>query len=360
MSTIHSKRIVIFAPYPKGTAPSQRFRFEQYLELFEKEGYVIEYKAFLSDSAWNILYKDGSYIKKTFHILASFFRRWKEVFTTKRYDIIFIHREMAHIGPPIFEWILAKILKRKFIYDLDDAIWMANYSESNAKFQRLKAYWKVNYCMKWASKISAGNEFLANYSRQFNPNVTVIPTTIDLMNQHNLITDYDKTPIIIGWTGTLTTMNYLEEIIPVLQKLEDNYSFIFRVISNQEPKFDLKSLQYIPWNKSTEIADLAQIQIGLMPLADDKWAQGKCGFKALQYMALGIPTLLSPVGVNKQIVKHQETGFFCSTTEEWMVFLEKLLQDSSLRKTIGQAGRAVIQNHYSVTANFNKYLNLLQ
>lgn len=359
MSRTVPKRIIIFAPYPKGTAPSQRFRFEQYLPLLEQEGYEIVYKSFLSEKTWDVLYKDGGVFQKIFGVLGSFLRRWIDIFKIKKTDLVFVHREMSHIGPPIFEWITAKVLRRKYIYDFDDAIWLPNYSESNARFHRLKAYWKVNYCMKWADKISAGNAYLANYAKKFNPNIFVVPTTIDMENHHNLSVDYEKKPIVIGWTGTHTTMHYLDEIVPVMQELENEFDFIFRVISNEKPEYNLKSLEYLPWKKETEIEDLASFQIGIMPLEDDKWAKGKCGFKALQYMSLGIPTLLSPVGVNTEIVSDKISGYFCSSKEDWKANLRLLLSDDSLRKEMGQAGREVISQRYSVQANIDKYKELL-
>src|SRR5690554_4825156 len=169
-------RIVIFAPYPKGTAPSQRFRFEQYLSLLEKEGYEIVYKSFLSQKTWKLLYQERSYIKKALGITGSFLKRWRDLFQLKKSDILFVHREMSHMGPPIFEWIVAKILRKKYIYDFDDAIWLPNYSEVNAKIHWLKAYWKVKYCIKWADQLSVGNDYLAEYAHPFNTNITVIPT----------------------------------------------------------------------------------------------------------------------------------------------------------------------------------------
>lgn len=228
------KKIYILAPYPKGQAPSQRFRFEQYLDILEKEGCEVKFYSFLSEKAWKTLYQPGNYLGKFDQVMISFMRRWGLIFKLKKADHVFVHREMAHIGPPIFEWISAKILGVKYIYDFDDAIWLPNYSEANARFQRLKAYWKVKYCMKWAHKVTAGNDYLADFARKYNNNVEVIPTTIDLQNHHNLETNQSLKPLVIGWTGTHTTMRYLSEITPVLQELEKDHEFEFHVISNEK------------------------------------------------------------------------------------------------------------------------------
>ena len=349
-------RIIIFAPYPRDEAPSQRFRFEQYLDRLEKDGYEIVYSSFLSEKEWRVLYKEGNYLEKFTGVWKSFFRRWNTLFKLKKSDILFVHREIAHIGPPIFEWIIAKGLRRKYIYDFDDAIWLPNYSQVNSKIQGLKMYWKVKYCIKWAHTVNAGNDFLADYAKKINVNVNVVPTTIDLENYHNLLTDYSRLPITVGWTGTHTTMRYLDEIVPILQDLEKQYDFVFQVISNKAPDFNLKSLKFVKWNKSTEIKDLATIQIGVMPLTEDQWSEGKCGFKALQYMALGIPVIISPVGVNSKIVKNEENGYLVSSSEEWKKRLIELLEDENLRKRIGEAGRKTILDNYSVTANYQKYI----
>lgn len=353
-----AKRIFFIAPYPFEAAPSQRFRFEQYFTFLEKQGYEIEEHPFYDEETWKTLYSRGNIVKKAWGLIRCFARRKLLLFKLHKADHIFIHREVAHVGPPIFEWIIAKVLRRKYIYDFDDAIWLPNYSETNARFHRLKAYWKVNYCMKWAHQVTAGNDYLANYARKFNQNVQVIPTTIDTEGHHNVHCDQDQEPVTIGWTGTHTTMRYLDPLIPILRELEKKYHFKFRVISNQAPEFELKSMEYVPWKKETEIEDLTQIQIGLMPLEEDIWSEGKCGFKGLQYMSLGMATILSPVGVNKTIVQDGENGFLASTAEEWENKLVQLIQSKALRRTFGENGRKTVESHYSVEANKHKYLKL--
>lgn len=352
-------KVLIISTYPKGTAPGQRFRYEQYLSLLEADGMTFFDRPFLSEKTWSVYYAEGKTMAKALGILSGFFRRFLLMFTVFRYDRIFVYREMAPLGPPIFEWILARVLRRKYIYDFDDAIWLPNYSASNARFHRLKFYKKVNRCMKWAWKISAGNAYLADYARQFNPNVSIIPTTIDTIHHHNLQTDYAHHPPVIGWTGTHTTMRYLDTIVPVLAELEQQFEFEFLVISNEDPNIPLRSFRYLPWKKESEIKDLATINIGIMPLEEDIWSKGKCGFKALQYMALGIPTVLSPVGVNTSIVEHGINGFHARSESEWKLYLTMLLKDAELRRQVGQAGKQTVEKHYSVRANYAVYKHLL-
>lgn len=355
-----SKTIYFIVPYPYQKAPSQRFRFEQYVDFLKSQGFEIEIHPFIDEQTWEKLYTENNTLAKVGGILKSFLNRFKLLFRLKKADYIFIHREASQIGPPIFEWFIAKVLRRKYIYDFDDAIWLANYSEVNARFQKLKMYWKVNYCMKWASQVVAGNQYLADYARQFNSKVLIIPTTIDTIHHHNLMTNPLPEKVSIGWTGTHTTMNYLDDLIPVLKELSTRFTFDFIVISNQKTNYDLDNLIYIPWNKETEIEDLVKINIGVMPLKNDAWAEGKCGFKGLQYMALQIPTIMSPVGVNKEIVESGINGYLASTPEEWKVILEDLLQNPTKRIEIGLAGKLTIDERYSVLANRPKYLALFR
>lgn len=353
-------KIHIIAPYPKGEAPSQRFRFEQYLHFLENHHFEIHYHSFHTQKSWNRLYQKGKIIQKTLDLNYNFLRRWILLFRLIGAKHIFMHREMAHLGPPVFEWILVKVLRKKYIYDFDDAIWIPNYSAVNARFQKLKCYWKVRFLIKWASKVSAGNDFLANYARQFNQQVEVIPTTIDTQNQHTARVDQEAKPLVIGWTGTHSTMHYLDFVVPILRKLEGEFDFRFKVISNKKPDYELRSLVYQDWNAETEMNDLAEIQVGIMPLVLDAWSEGKCGFKALQYMALGMAGIVSPVGVNTRIIQNRENGLIAETTEEWEQAIRLLLTDEALRKSLGQRATLTIQQAWSVDAWKENYLQLFR
>ena len=353
-----SQTIFFLVPYPYGEAPSQRFRFEQYIPYLKEQGCVIEIHPFYNLKTWKTLYSEGNVGRKIWGLLTSFLRRFVLLFRLRSATHIFIHREAAHVGPPVFEWIIAKVLRKKYTFDFDDAIWLPNYSETNARFHRIKAYWKVNYCMKWAHAITAGNEYLASYAQQFNTNVQIIPTTIDTDNHHTIRSNHHNSKVVIGWTGTHTTMRYVDELIPTLQDLEQTFDFTFLIISNEKPSYDLKSLEFIRWNKETEIEDLAKMHIGVMPLHNDIWSEGKCGFKGLQYMALEIATIVSPVGVNTEIIYDGHNGYLAGSPEEWKEKLIHLLEDRDLRIRLGQEGRKTIEERYSVNATKEKYFRL--
>ncbi|QKG55512.1 glycosyltransferase family 4 protein [Hymenobacter sp. BRD128] len=355
-------RILFLIPYPSGQAPSQRFRFEQYLDILRQKGHVYKLAPFLDDTTWRILYQPGQAVRKALGILRGFGRRLGHVLAALRYDFIFVHREAAPLGPPIFEWLLANVLRKKIIYDFDDAIWLSNTSEANKMAAGLKWHHKVESICRWAYKNSCGNEYLATYARQFNASTVVNPTTIDTVHLHNQVRDQLALgPLVIGWTGTHSTLKYLLPLVPVLAQLEaEGFEFEFRVISNQPPEFNqpLRSLRFVPWQKATEIPDLLTFHVGLMPLEDDPWAKGKCAFKALQYMALGIPALVSPVGMNTEVVQDDYNGYICRTPSEWHQRLRQLLTDSAHRQALGAAARATIEQRYSVNANTPNFLQL--
>jgi len=352
--------ILFLVPYPQGQAPSQRFRFEQYLPALTAVGHTYKLKSFLSIQTWHILYGNGQAVVKALGIIVSFARRLGLLLKLSTYDFVFIHREATPIGPPILEWIIAKILRKKIIYDFDDAIWLANTSEANRLAAGLKWHKKVASICRWASRNSCGNAYLAAYALQFNPRTIINPTTIDTENLHNKVRDQSAPGrLIIGWTGTHSTLKYLDQLVPVLARLEaEGMDFEFRVISNQPPALPLRSLVYVPWRKDTEIPDLLEFHVGLMPLEDDLWAKGKCAFKALQYMALGIPALVSPVGMNTEVVQNDYNGYICATPAEWEAHLRQLLADPKLRERLGSAARATVIARYSVCANTTNFLNL--
>jgi glycosyltransferase involved in cell wall biosynthesis len=355
--------ILFLIPYPPGQAPSQRFRFEQYLGMLAAQGHRYQLVPFLDEATWKILYLPGHTVRKAWGIVRGFGRRLAQLLTVHRYDYVFIHREAAPLGPPLLEWWLAKVAGKRVIYDFDDAIWIPNTSATNSIAAGLKWHGKVASICRWAYRNSCGNAYLAAYARQYNPSTVVNPTTIDTEHLHNQLRDQAAPgPLVIGWTGTHSTLKYLTPIVPILARLEaEGLEFEFRVISNQDPGLPLRSARFVPWRKATEIADLLAFHVGLMPLEDDPWSKGKCAFKALQYMALGIPALVSPVGMNTEVVRNDVNGYICATDADWEASLRSLLRPATgvaLRQRLGQAARTTIEQRYSVRSNEANFLAL--
>lgn len=351
-------RIFFIVPYPLSKAPSQRFRFEQYFRYLSSKGIGFEVSSFLDEETWDIIYKPGFLFQKLMGIIRGYFTRFKSLFYIWKYDYIFIHREVVPFGPPVFSWILSRVFGKKIIYDFDDAIWIPNASEHNKMMFYFKLYSNTGRLCKLAYKVSCGNKYLQRYARQYNKNAVYNPTTIDTEGYHNTIKDQHTEKFVIGWTGSHSTIQYLDELLPVFEELEKKYSFELHIISDGKPKFKLKSLVFKPWNKDTEIEDLMCFNVGLMPLSDDRWAKGKCGFKALQYMSLGIPALVSPVGVNATIVEDGVDGFICETLGDWKNRIVSLMEDRELLIKLSKNTRKKIIDKYSVASNKENFLKL--
>lgn len=351
-------RVLFLAPYPADESPSQRYRFEHYLPFLQEQAIRYSYQPFLGRSTWKIFFKPGHLPRKAMGVMAGYLRRFFLLFSIPRYDFVFIHREAAPLGPPVFEWLIAKLFRKKIIYDFDDAIWIPSTSTYNKAVAWLKSFSKVSRICKWSYKVVVGNEYLGDYARRFNNRVVEIPTVVNTAMVHNQVQDQLTEQPAIGWTGTFSTLKYLDMVLPVLQELQQETDFIFYVIADKDPQLPLKQYRFVRWAKETEAADLLRFHIGLMPLYDDELSKGKCGFKAIQYMSLGIPALVSPVGVNVVIVEHGVNGYLCNSPEDWKNSLRSLLKDRELRKMNGEKARQRIEENYSVQATKQSFLDL--
>lgn len=356
-----SRKIIFITPYPFDTAPGQRFRYEQYLHILRKEGFEIHLQSFLSESAYASLYLKGKLLQKIFGVILGFIRRIIFLPSLIGADFVFIFREASPVGPPVFEWFISKILRKKIIYDFDDAIWMTDNNQELWIEKLVRWRSKVALICKWSYKVSCGNQYLCDYAKRYNQQVVLNPTTIDTETLHNpgLYTKAPSSSITIGWTGSHSTLKYLKEIEDTLQQIEQEFPTVqFLVIANKKPDLHLNRLLFIPWRKETEAVDLLKIDIGIMPLPEDEWTKGKCGFKALQYMAMEIPSVVSAVGVNQNIINHGINGFLSTTHAEWFNYLTELLRNEQLRTAMGRSGRKKIVENYSVASNSPVFLSL--
>lgn len=313
---------------------------------------------FFDNRTWQVLYDKGNYWRKFFGVFRGFMRRIAHLFISVKADYIFILREATPTGPPVFEWLLSKVFRKKIIYDFDDAIWLPGGEKTTLLKRWIKATWKIKYIIRWAYKVSAGNEFLANYARQFNKSVVVLPTVVDTEQGHRVLRDQNQGDrIVVGWTGSHTTLHNLDEIKELIPVLKREMDFDFLIISNKKPEWNFDFI-FKQWQAGTEIEDLAQMHIGLMPLKKGPWFEGKCGFKLIQYLACGIPAIASPVGVNSKIVFHNQNGFIANDRTEWINYIKLLIKDSSLRSQMGKAGRSHIEKNYSLNSLRFLFLSL--
>lgn len=319
----------------------------------------------MNEAGWRILYTRGNLVRKSLAMLLGYLNRVGLLFSSvPGANFVFIHREASPVGPPFLEFLIARVFRKKIIYDFDDAIWLPNTSEENALVAGMKWHGKVASICRWSYVVSAGNHYLASFARKYNGRVVINPTTIDTANVHKPPAQKERSDHIvhIGWTGSHSTLKYLNLIESVMVQLEQEFpdKVRFVVIADRAPTISLKNMLFVQWKKESEIADLAILDIGIMPLTNDPWTEGKCGLKALQYMAMAIPTVASRVGVNTEIIEHGATGYLCDTPEAWLVHLRKLILDVDLRRQLGDAGRRKVVESYSTASNRSTFLSFFE
>jgi len=351
--------ILFLVPFPLHQAPSQRFRMEIYEPYLRREGISYSIVPFMDISTSQKLYKSGGNLNKAWGTLKGYLRRLKVILIDiHRYEFVFITRQAAPLGPPIFEFIISKIWRKKMIFDFDDALWIPRTSIENKFAEWLKCSWKIKYICKWSYKVTAGNQFLFDYASKYNNKVLLLPTTVDLDRQHNMIKTHHFGKVVVGWTGSHSTLCFLEPIISLINQLQKELDFTLLVICNKRPDFDLKDWQYIEWSEEREIEDLLKMDIGIMPLTQDKWSLGKCGFKIIQYLSLGIPAIASPVGVNNVIIEDGKNSFLCSSKEDWRNSLSTLIHNHELRKKMGEEGKKKIIAEYNTSVIVPTFIQL--
>jgi glycosyltransferase involved in cell wall biosynthesis len=330
-------------PYPSQRVPGQRFRIEQWAPILEREGVRLELSPFLTPFGMDILYRRGRVAAKALETAKGYFQRAAEAINAGRFDVIFVYREAALLGPAWLERILSS--RRPIVFDFDDAIYLPATSEANAWVSALKPTRKTQTICRLAKHVTVGNDVLARYAADHARAVTVIPTTIDT-EAYQVHECRAAARPVVGWSGSATTVPYLRAMASALRELRQRMDYELLVIGGEVamPGLDVR---LVPWRAETEVPDLSAIDVGLMPLPDDEWSRGKCGLKALQYMALGIPPVVSPVGVNSAIVQDGVNGFHARTDEEWVDRIALLLRDPELRRRLGAAARLTVEATYS-------------
>lgn len=351
-------RILFIASHRPGRSPNQRFRFEQYLDHLRSSGFDCVVSFLVDESDDRILYSKGNLRRKMAFVRRSIAKRRVDVARKNDFDVIFISREALMTRSTWFERAFKKG-RARVVFDFDDSIWLSNVSDANKRWSWVKHAGKTAKLIALSDLVLAGNDYLAEYARPINSKVLVMPTTIDT-EEYQPRSTRTEGPVVIGWSGSLTTIQHFQYAIPTLLALKTKYGdrIAIRVIgdgSYSHPELGIKGM---PWKKETELQDLHAIDIGIMPLPDDQWSRGKCGLKGLQYMALGIPTLMSPVGVNSDIIQHGVNGFLPSTEAEWVEHISRLVEDAELRSVIGAAGRKTVVDRYSLSAWRDRYTDI--
>src|SRR5215470_11685328 len=352
-------RVLALVPSVFDTAPGQRFRIEQWDALLRESGVEIVYAPFECEELHSIISSRGRFGAKLRLMIRAFVNRVGALLGVGDYDAVYVFREAALFGPAVFEyWI--KLSGVPMIFDFDDAVFVPYVSPSNGHLSKLKFPGKTRTICRLSSRVMAGNRYLAEYARRVNPNVTVIPTTIDTDKYLPKSSKPESPTPVIGWSGSFSTVQHLNILRAPLRRLAAREKFRLRIVGAPDYRLDGVEVESVPWRSRTEIEDLRVIDIGMMPLPDDDWSRGKCGLKALQYMALGIPAICSPVGVNSDIIRDGVNGFLASTEDDWVEKLATLLRSAELRKRFGLVGRRTVESRYSARSQVPRVLEIFK
>ncbi|HWP46796.1 MAG TPA: glycosyltransferase family 4 protein [Candidatus Limnocylindrales bacterium] len=351
-------KILCVLPYALNLVPGQRYRIEQWLPYLRDAGISSEMLPLLTPEEQRLLYSRVSPIKKMKIVGMSLVRALCHLPRPGQYNAIWLSRTALVAGPPLVEWLLVR-RGIPLIYDFDDAIWIPDTMEVNRRWSVLKCPGKTAQLCRMASIVIAGNEWLANYARIYNRNVWVVPSTVDTERYLPGNLTPRKGPVVIGWSGSPSTIRHLHIISGALRRVAAATSVELRVMGGD---FQLSGVPLLlrRWSPETEIKELQGFDIGIMPLPDEPWSYGKCGMKALLYMSVGIPVVASPIGVNSTIIQDGKNGFLAAKEDEWVEKLLALIRDPELRRSMGQAGRTTVETEYSLQVQAPRVLSILK
>lgn len=353
------KKIFFFTKYTK-KGPSSRYRTYQYESYFEEE-FEIEFSPFFGDEYIDSIYNNkkisklkliGFFVKRIQNILSKLFTK----------DLIVIEYELIPYFPPIFEYLF-KITGVKYILDYDDAIFH-NYDNNNNKIIRILLKNKIKTIAKYASHIITGSPYLTNFFSKVNENITEIPTSIKFEHyQTNKLKHKPDNRFVIGWLGSNSTSKNLIIIKDVINQISSEFpNVIFRFCGFNKQllsNFNTKNVELEEWSEINEMKFLSEISIGVMPLEDDLFNRGKCGFKLIQYMAMSKPTIATPLETNVKI-NRDNGNLFASLPNQWYEAIAKMINEYDSFKSIGVRNAEIIQKFYSSEENSKIYIKLFK
>lgn len=343
-------KILFLVPYPTEGA-SNRIRVEQFIPYLEARGVRCKVRPFVNGRFYRILYLPHRYMEKAFWFVICTLNRLFDIVRAFGRDIVFIHREAYPFGGAAIESILHKMGK-SLVFDFDDAIFLPNTSEHNIYIERFKNPRKVGRIMGMSGLVMAGNDYLKDYALRYAGNVDVIPSCVDTARYNPPARESEKKEdVVIGWVGSNTTKQFLYDLEDVFVLLSGRHKNLkLHIVGAPFYSSKLENIVNIKWSLEGEREALQNFDIGIMPMPDNEWTRGKCGFKALLYMACGVPAVVSPVGANLDIIDEGEDGFFAGSPAEWAEKLSLLIKDKELRKRIGANGREKVLKEYSLDA----------
>lgn len=358
-------RVLGLCSYPIEAAAT-RYRLAQFVAPLAQKGIDLEISSFLDSRQFELLYQNTALPQKIFALIKPIFQRLSEAAKIRRYDALLIQREAMIFGPAFFEWIFQKFGNLPLILDLDDATYISYKSPTyGAIGSFFKFFGKTDKLIERSEVVICGNRFIAEYVEKKNAKSVIIPTVVDTDEFHPV----NKTNEIptVGWIGTHSTFPFLQSIFPALQSVARKHRFKLKIVGagQKEIKIDGLEVENADWRLEREIEDFQSLDIGLYPLEfgrkiPDQWIAGKSGFKAIQYMSIGIPYIVSPIGVCAEIGVSGETHLAATDLAEWERHLSVLLNDHTIRQQLGENGRKYALQHFTVEMQTEKLAQVLK
>jgi glycosyltransferase involved in cell wall biosynthesis len=335
---------------------SSRVRLFQYIPYLDKEGIKVDIAPLFSNGYINNLYEKGS--KPLIYVLPAYGKRLLSLLNVKRFDLLWIEKELFPMLPAWIEKLLVK-LRIPYIVDYDDAIFH-NYDLNKNILIRTFLKNKIDSVMKNAAIVIVCNDYLAERALKAGAKkVEYLPSVVDL-EKYKFSDEFSPDVFRIGWIGSPSTSKYLKLIHKPLQEFCSKHNARLILIGSSKTDLPGVPLEIREWREDTEVENIQDFDAGIMPLPDEPWERGKCGYKIIQYMACGRPVVASPVGVNKKLITDGVNGFKPITQEEWNNALKELFEDINLRKTMGSAGRKIVEEKYSLQITAPKLVNILK
>jgi glycosyltransferase involved in cell wall biosynthesis len=277
-----------------------------------------------------------------------------QIFSLLKYHVVIIQKKTSLNRVELY---LAKKLANKIIYDFDDATMF--HELEHRKPLTGKNFIKFLKTINIADAVVAGNDFLVSFCKSNVTDIYKLPTPINTERYFPLVKK-NKKIVSLGWVGVPGSMGHLIKLLPILKNLSSKLPFELIVISKKNLFYRGLKIRNIEWELDKENIYLNLIDIGLMPLDDSIWTNGKGGYKLIQYGAAGIPSIGSPVGINKEIIIHNKTGLLASSADEWKKYLELLINSTSLRKKMGREARKHVLSEYSLKVYAKKYAAIIK
>lgn len=357
-------KIVLFGNAPDKIA-AIRYRVVKFARMLEAEGRRCVICLPSSTAAYETWYEGKPAWRKLLYLCAVLVRRLAQVRHVIGADAVFFRGPLLPYGPPFIEGLI-RLLNPRMIFDIDDAIWEPPAHVDSPMLRFVDFGWTRKMCRMCRHAV-VGNAYLERQVREWLPDggrdpdrVTIIPTCVDMEVHQPQKQHSDKRPVVLGWTGLSDNLGYLKPIELALQELARERGVTMHVASGKPYALEGVSVENEHWRKEGEAAYLLAADIGLMPLGSTRRAEGKCAFKALQYMAVGVPVVLSPVGMNATAVEDGVHGFHASTLEEWKDRLGRLIDDPALRQRMGAAAREHVARQYSHEANYPAFRRVIE